>query len=664
MTSRPFARKPLAFLVPTLVFAAGPLPAAHAEDSGFELEEIVVTARKRQENLQHTPLAVSAFSGENLEQRGIVNIAGLNKAVPGIEVQAGNGVAGVANIYIRGVGQRNTEPNLDSGVGVYLDGVYISRSDGALLDMNDVASVQVLRGPQGTLFGKNTTGGALLIETNRPAQEFEGKASVTVGNYDQLDGQPGGQRAAGGRDALHAALADVGRARRLHRQQDARHGIQRRRPPQRHLAVALAARREPHRRSQSQLRRDRAAPARPAVPAVLGQLRRGLARTLQNGFVKPSYGGKSLEDFCLDSASTAKDETLQDLGGGYWADNTGASLTLNWEITREHGAEEHQRVAQYAGRPERRPRSALDPVPAPQQRRASLRRVNAIPTSTARSSTSPARLHQRFALYIAGLYYFNEETTDSTHGRDHRPVLHLRTPATPPGPTWCITTAPPRICFTDNEAWRAFLQGDWSLGGELGPSPPAPLHEGDAGNHAQQLPARTSPVALHGPLSASRRWTGTHRGLQHLLMKSGSFNPLTTSADDVDSDDVDYDAWTPLVSLSYQIEDVGFIQTGNAYLTGSKGFRSGGLSEAPSAYLEDSIPRRSISTESVLSSMRSTRLRANVGAVRSAVRRPPADHDRGLAAGPVSPAPRSTPRSRACAASNSRPPSCRWKTWS
>ena len=90
--------------------------------------------------------------------------------------------------------------------------------------------------------------------------------------------QPGGQRAAGGRDALHAALADVDRARRLHRQQDPRHGIQRRRPPQRHLAVALAARRKPHRRSQSQLRRDRAAPARPAVPAVLGQLRRGLAR--------------------------------------------------------------------------------------------------------------------------------------------------------------------------------------------------------------------------------------------------------------------------------------------------------------------------------------------------------------------------------------------------
>jgi iron complex outermembrane receptor protein len=151
------------------------------------LEEVVVTARKREETLQETPVAVSAFTGETLQELGLNNIADLTRVVPNVDMYSGNGTTGNGNIYIRGIGARNTGVNFDSGVGLYVDGVYVSRADGAVLDNVDLQSVQVLRGPQGTLFGKNTTGGAILYTTNKPVEEFGGHAEVRVGNYNQFD---------------------------------------------------------------------------------------------------------------------------------------------------------------------------------------------------------------------------------------------------------------------------------------------------------------------------------------------------------------------------------------------------------------------------------------------------------------------------------------------
>lgn len=151
------------------------------------LEEVVVTARKREETLQETPVAVSAFTGEGLTELGINDIADLTRVVPNVDMYTGNGTTGSGNVFIRGIGARNTGVNFDSGVGIYVDGVYVSRADGAVLDNVDIQSVQVLRGPQGTLFGKNTTGGAILYNTNRPDEEYGGHAEVRVGNYNQLD---------------------------------------------------------------------------------------------------------------------------------------------------------------------------------------------------------------------------------------------------------------------------------------------------------------------------------------------------------------------------------------------------------------------------------------------------------------------------------------------
>lgn len=153
------------------------------------LEEVVVTARKREESLQETPVAVSAFSGQGLEELGLTNISDLTKVVPNVDMYGGNGTTGAANVFIRGIGARNTGVNYDSGVGIYMDGVYVSRADGAILDNVDVQSVQVLRGPQGTLFGKNTTGGAILYTTNKPNEEYGGHVQVRVGNFNKIDSQ-------------------------------------------------------------------------------------------------------------------------------------------------------------------------------------------------------------------------------------------------------------------------------------------------------------------------------------------------------------------------------------------------------------------------------------------------------------------------------------------
>ncbi|ROS05650.1 outer membrane receptor protein involved in Fe transport [Sinobacterium caligoides] len=160
-------------------------PVAFAEKGeGFALEEVVVTARKTEESMQEVPVTVSAFSGEALKSLGIDSVKDLEGVVPGLNMGGGgNGTKGESNPYIRGMGQRETKVTVDSAVGTYIDGIYSSRAPGALLDAADIASMQVLRGPQGTLFGKNTTGGAIVITTKKPHEEFGGHVETTLGNF-------------------------------------------------------------------------------------------------------------------------------------------------------------------------------------------------------------------------------------------------------------------------------------------------------------------------------------------------------------------------------------------------------------------------------------------------------------------------------------------------
>jgi iron complex outermembrane recepter protein len=160
-------------------------PAAE-EDSGG-LGEIIVTARKVAENLQDVPVAVTAFSGEDLRNQNIQRVQDVANFTPGLVMRQGTSTPSAITITLRGQVQTDILATLDPSVGTYVDGVYWARAYGLNSDLLDASSVQVLKGPQGTLFGRNTTGGALLINTNDPKlSEFSGSLSGTYGRYNEF----------------------------------------------------------------------------------------------------------------------------------------------------------------------------------------------------------------------------------------------------------------------------------------------------------------------------------------------------------------------------------------------------------------------------------------------------------------------------------------------
>ncbi|WP_281555976.1 TonB-dependent receptor [Thalassomonas sp. RHCl1] len=159
--------------------------AAEAEtDQTREIEVIEVTAERRVGNLQTTPIAVTAMSQETLTEHSIVDVTDLTGFVPSLVVSGQEDQSDI-KVYIRGVGTNNPTETGDQGVGVYVDGVYAARAQGALALMYDLEGIQVLRGPQGTLFGRNNTGGALLLDTKKPGEDFEGDFQMTYGNYNR-----------------------------------------------------------------------------------------------------------------------------------------------------------------------------------------------------------------------------------------------------------------------------------------------------------------------------------------------------------------------------------------------------------------------------------------------------------------------------------------------
>jgi iron complex outermembrane receptor protein len=166
--------------------------ASSAEQSAADGSEIIVTATLRKENLQKVPIAVTAVSGDALEKRGINDLKSLDNVTPSFSLQTANNESGTAQIRIRGIGTSGNNIGLESAVGIFLDGVYLSRPSVALGDLVDLEQVEVLRGPQGTLFGRNTSSGALNIRTHKPAlDQVEGFANLTYGNFDHYSVQMG-----------------------------------------------------------------------------------------------------------------------------------------------------------------------------------------------------------------------------------------------------------------------------------------------------------------------------------------------------------------------------------------------------------------------------------------------------------------------------------------
>src|SRR5688572_16475795 len=131
------------------------------EVGGARTESIVVTARRREELIQDVPGAVSAFSGQMIEQAGIQDVTGLADLTPNTTLKASRATNTTLTAFIRGIGQQDPVAGYEQGVGIYLDDVYLARPQGALTDIYDLDRIEVLRGPQGTLYGRNTIGGAV-----------------------------------------------------------------------------------------------------------------------------------------------------------------------------------------------------------------------------------------------------------------------------------------------------------------------------------------------------------------------------------------------------------------------------------------------------------------------------------------------------------------------
>jgi iron complex outermembrane recepter protein len=169
-----------AFAAPALAQDSGP-----AADDG---DAIIVTARRREENLIDVPIAITALSGDQLTAQGASDITALAEQVPNVTLEASRATNSTLTAFIRGVGQQDPVSGFEQGVGIYLDDVYLNRPQAAVLDIYDVQRIEVLRGPQGTLYGRNTVGGAVKYVTRRIDDEARVALRATYGSYNQADG--------------------------------------------------------------------------------------------------------------------------------------------------------------------------------------------------------------------------------------------------------------------------------------------------------------------------------------------------------------------------------------------------------------------------------------------------------------------------------------------
>jgi len=176
----------LASALAASAFAQSAMAADDDQQNKMQLEEIVVTSRKREESIQDVPIAVTAITAD-LQNASVRDLRDLEGLIPNVQIRHSMGRVGSHAISIRGIGYSNDEKSFDPAVGVVLDGVAMTTSTGTLLDNFDIEKVEVARGPQGTLFGKNTIAGVVSVQRSDPTGELGGKVSATVGNFGRSD---------------------------------------------------------------------------------------------------------------------------------------------------------------------------------------------------------------------------------------------------------------------------------------------------------------------------------------------------------------------------------------------------------------------------------------------------------------------------------------------
>ncbi len=543
---------------------------------GGALEEVIVTARKREENLQETPVAVTALDAESLREAGVRNLADLNTIVPNVEVSSGNGNSAAANIYIRGVGQRNTGVNIDSGVGIYIDDVYVGRPDGALLDLNDIQSVQVLRGPQGTLFGKNTTAGALVFTTNKPVDEFEGSVTARFGNYDRMDGEfvvniPVTDslftRFSGAAITRDGYLDNTFDGEQYMDEKRANLIWQTRWAPNDDLTLDL---------NLNWADTDQA--ARPQkcqlVPEFVGW-QAALFNTLA---IVPS-SGRTADDWCEEAQNSGDEYTItSDLGGEYKAENEGASLVVNWDINENLS---FKSISAYRYT-EASQDDELDHTGIP-----FLHRTQSVhPISAARETE---QYSQEFQLtgssfddrmqWVAGAFWFQEESQNGIG-------TSLLGPFSPAIANLFFLSTSSTELAAKNDAVAVFGQVEWEFSDNwrttLG------LRYTDENRELERWRFSPDPTTLD--LNGGNA-IPVGGGLYAVDQSSFEYNRNFGFIDnDYTRAETSDDAFSPMASVQYLMDSGDTIDTGSIYFTYAEGFLSGGLSEAPTGELEEFRP--------------------------------------------------------------------------
>ncbi|WP_428819421.1 TonB-dependent receptor [Microbulbifer sp. MCCC 1A16149] len=176
-----------------------------------QLEEVTVTAQKREQSLQEVPVAVTAFGEDQLLENGVADLSDIQKLTPNTTLQVSRGTNSTLTAYIRGIGQQDPLWGFEPGVGIYVDDIYVARPQGAVMDVFDVERIEVLRGPQGTLYGKNTIGGAVKYVTKKLSGDTEFRVRGGVGSYNQRDLVLSGQTGLSDTAAVGFAVASYQR---------------------------------------------------------------------------------------------------------------------------------------------------------------------------------------------------------------------------------------------------------------------------------------------------------------------------------------------------------------------------------------------------------------------------------------------------------------------
>jgi len=187
MNTIPFRRVPLAVVCAALALSGVSAQAQQKRSTATLLEEVVVTARKREEGSQEVPMSINVFGADQLNTLKVRDLFSLSVGMPNVVLDDVGTARGTANFSIRGLGINSSIPGLDPTVGVFINQVFLGNTVGTIFDTFDLQSIEVLRGPQGILFGRNVTGGAVLLNTKRPGEEFNGEFKVAADTTDSGD---------------------------------------------------------------------------------------------------------------------------------------------------------------------------------------------------------------------------------------------------------------------------------------------------------------------------------------------------------------------------------------------------------------------------------------------------------------------------------------------